>query len=65
MGFTPPDRGIHESDAPPGHCAWVVYIAGQRYVRLEVPDDDTDRSLALTFLWSYVLERERHLRLLE
>ncbi len=62
MGFVVPDRGIFESDAAPGHRAWVVYVAGIRRVRLEVPDDEKD--WALMSLWSYLCRHDRHLKLL-
>lgn len=62
MGFVVPERGIYESDAPPGRRAWVLYVAGERRVRLEVPDDARDE--ALMFLWSYLCAHDRLLRLL-
>lgn len=54
-------RGVHESDAPPGEVALVVFDAtGKRIARLEVLAEDAEASgpVLQDFLWFLLWKRE-------
>lgn len=59
---SPALRGVHESDAPPGEMALVVFDeTGKRIARLEVLEEEAkhSRPLLQDFMWFLLWKREQ------
>ena len=57
------ERGVFETDAAPGNRAFVLYVEGERQARVEVMASGAHE--AVTFLWTLLCSRDRHLRLVD
>lgn len=58
------ERGVYESDAAPGCKAFVLYLDGERKVRIELSCAGAECE-AITFLWRLLCARDPHLRLVD